>query len=234
MKCYDFEQMAAFVIDPAKEDRFELVSHIALCSECRNNFELALETLTEKSEPLPGDEQLAKEVVSAFFEKKNAWKRFQAFIENTAAKIQEQVKNGLPFLSTSQLTTRRAQPVFSATKPASFSMASSTPSFSSLPTVTFEAETPNSSDYYWKIQMAFPMMMSENAMITMNVQDKAGKNLTKGTLLFLGKEFPITVGRVAIPFKEFQNNRQCASIGVRFSDGGTVAGSIKFLPESFA
>ena len=59
MKCYDFEQMAAFVIDPAKEDRFELVSHIAHCSECRNNFELALETLTEKSEPLPGDEQLS-------------------------------------------------------------------------------------------------------------------------------------------------------------------------------
>jgi hypothetical protein len=71
-------------------------------------------------------------------------------------------------------------------------------------------------------------------MIKMNVVDKNGKNLTNGTLLFLGKEFAITMGLSMIPFKEFQNSRQNASIGVRFSDGETVDGSIKFLPEPFA
>ena len=235
MKCYNFEQLIAFAMDPAREENFEIASHIARCSECRSNFELALETVSEDVEPQACDEEYAKTVVSAFFEKKNAWNKFQAFFENAAAKLQEQVKKGLSFLPSSQLFTLNEQPVFASTAPRKFaSRPAAVPSFNSLPTVTFEAETPDYSDYYWKIQMAFPMMVSENAMIKMNVVDKNGKNLTNGTLLFLGKEFAITMGLSMIPFKEFQNSRQNASIGVRFSDGETVDGSIKFLPEPFA
>ena len=45
MKCYNFEQLIAFAMDPAKEENFEIASHIARCPECRSNFELALETV---------------------------------------------------------------------------------------------------------------------------------------------------------------------------------------------
>ena len=235
MKCYDFEQLITFAMNPAKSENLEIISHIAECSDCRSVFDMALETMTEEVEHHADDKQVAQEAVSAFFKKKSAWNSFIAFFEKAVAKLQEQTKKGLPFLNASQLFAPAAQPVFASSGSGLFSSsAAAAPSFSSLPTVTFEADTPDCSDYYWKIQMAFPMSVSANAMITRNVKDKAGKNLTKGTLLFLGKEFSITMGQTLIPFKEFQNNRLCASIGVRFPDGGTVAGSIKFLPEPFA
>lgn len=238
MKCYDFEQLISFAMNPAKEESPEMILHIAKCSRCRAVFEMALETMTEEIEHQPGDKQLAQEVVSEFFEKKSIWNKFMAFFEKVSEKLQEQTKKGLPFLNFSQLLTPSAQPLFTSEYRScccSKTVSSTTAAlnFNSLPAVTFEAETPNCSDYYWKIQMTFPMMVSANAMITMNVKDKSGNNLTKGTLLFLGKEFSITMGQSFIPFKEFQNSRQCASIGVRFPDGGTVAGSIRFLPESF-
>ncbi|MBQ9771816.1 MAG: hypothetical protein IJW23_08335 [Lentisphaeria bacterium] len=238
MKCLSFEQIAAFVMDPAREENFEVMNHIFHCSECRQNYELALETCSENPEPLPGDKQLAKDATAALFARNSVWKKFQNFISSTAVKLQEQVKKGLPFLSMNQLTTQNAQVSFSSKK-VSFAASSplaapAMPISGSLSTITFESEVPNDSAYYWKSQMAFPMMVSESAMITMTVQDKSGANLSRGTLLFLGKEFAIVMGRVSIPFKDFQNDRQCASIGVRFPDGGAVSGTIKFLPESFS
>lgn len=231
MKCYSLEELLAFAMNPEKPEQEEIAVHVIKCGKCRKDFELVLETLgNEVQAPLPGDKALAEAATKELFARQK-WNSFSNFIERISSTLQEQAKKGLSFLNTAQLFAPQKK-VFAASSGTGSAPAQL--SFNDAPSITFEADTPDYSDYYWKIQMVFPMMISDSAMIQMKVSGKSEKNINQGTLLFLGKEYRIMFGNVSIPFREFKNNSACtSSIGIRFDDGSATSGSIKFLPESF-
>lgn len=230
MKCYSLEELFDFAMNPLQEKNAEIASHLTRCKSCMEDYQLILDTLNEKDpELLPEEIAHAETVTRAFFAAKYNWNDFQNFIGRIANTLQEQVKRGLSFLNTANLFQAEPATLFAASGKELKGSASG-----AVPAITFEADTPQCSDYYWKIQMSFPSMLSQTAALRMKITDKTGSSMKNGTLLFLGKEFAVRMGSVSIPFKDFQNDKKCTSIGIRFADGLTTSGSIRFLPESYA
>lgn len=223
MTCYSFDALVEFAMDPLKPEHAELAAHLLSCKDCRREFNIAMGT---------GENEEENKAFSAEFQtllkKKEVWTKFHQFIDNIAEKMQ----GAFGMVNLSRVMQPQASMLFAAASPAAKPAFQT--KFGEKPAITFEAETPNYSDYYWKAQMTFPTMVSSHAMIQMQLSGKEGKPLNNGTLLFLGKEFNIIAGVSTIPFKEFVKERKSNSIGVRFNDGCQTDGTIKFLPESFS
>lgn len=225
MSCDFADKIFDFAADPLNPENAETALHLLHCKECRKDYKLAQETLQEEDPEL---EEEFDSAVSTLLEKGNIWQKFYDMIGNIAEKLQ----GNFGIVNLSRVMQPQPSMLFAAASPAAgMGMQSK---FGEKPAITFESESPDFSDYYWKAQMTFPSMMSSHAMIQMKVSGKEGKPLNGAKLLFLGKEFSILAGVSNIPFKEFTAAKKSNSIGVCFNDGCKISGTIKFLPESFS
>ncbi|MBQ9754648.1 MAG: hypothetical protein IJV93_07855 [Lentisphaeria bacterium] len=228
MKCMTPEELICFAMEPLRSENCPAALHIAGCSRCRDNFQLALESVCEKEYELSAEEETAAENAAAELTGSNAmWNKFFDTVDDLSKKITSPAGN--VFKSTSFGSLRSEISVLFA--------ASSGQGAVKLPgpaediRFTFESYATPESGSYWKMQMTLPRIPSGSSLISMKVTDSKGAFLD-GIMDFLNQRMELRCGLASLPFRVFIENKGCREISFVTRDGVVSPGRIKFLPEA--
>lgn len=229
MSCCDIEKLINFALEPLSEKNAETAAHVAVCPKCREEYALALESVQQDNIFInDADREEARCVTAEMLENASGSIRFGNMFQN----LLDMIRNKVVGTAASQFSTAQSAVFGAAPAPS----VGAPRRVMADPKITFESCCGKESQYYWKMQMTLPVMVTESSRIMLKVVNAENRAVANGgMLLFLGKKIPINAGLASIPLKLFLE-RTCSkdenTVRFMFADSVISRGTIKFLPEA--
>ena len=230
MKCLSMEDLICLAMDPLREENCAAALHIARCSKCRENYQLALESVSEdgyeaSAEEIAAAEKAAGELTGT----SRMWNRFFETVDELSKKISSPAGNIFKRSPFGTLRSENTVLLAAAAAPGIRSMKFAAPAEDIK--FTFESYAAPESGNYWKMQMTLPRIPSSSSLILMKVTGLNGSFL-EGTMDFLNRKTELCCGTASLPFMAFIENKSCKEISFISKEGTVSPGRIKFLPEA--